>query len=149
MLSPKQRPDIKLETELSTDVGNIKADTAQLEMVLSAILTNASEALDDEGQIRVKTFEKDVDDVAAGAYPGMKPGRYVVLCITDNGKGMEEETKARIFEPFFSTKFQGRGLGMAAAYGIVKNHGGYIYIDSAPGNGTTVSIFLPEETDER
>jgi signal transduction histidine kinase len=73
----------------------------------------------------------------------LKPGRYVSVAITDTGKGMNATTRQRLFEPFFSDKFQGRGLGMAAVYGIVKNHGGGIAVDSQYGQGTCVRVYLP------
>jgi len=139
---------INLYTELSSDLFNIKADLTQMQMLLSAILINASEAMNGkrcngEGSIRIASknimlTDKDVED-----FPGLKPGNYVIMTITDDGKGMDKETRKRIFEPFFTTKFEGRGLGMAAAYGIIKNHDGWISVDSAPGQGTIVKIYLP------
>jgi CheY-like chemotaxis protein len=121
----------------------VKADLAQLQMVLSAILSNASEAIEGEGRIKISAKNQEIDEPYANSYPGLKPGSYVSLTVEDDGTGMDEETKSRIFKPFFTTKFQGRGLGMAAVFGIIKNHGGWISVDSELGKGTTVRIFLP------
>ena len=110
-----------------------------MKMVLSAVLMNAAEAIEGEGWIRIIARGAEV----AKNHSDLKPGRYVCLMVEDNGKGMDEETKSRIFEPFFSTKFQGRGLGMAAAYGIVRNHNGWISVDSKLGKGTVAYILLP------
>jgi signal transduction histidine kinase/ActR/RegA family two-component response regulator/HAMP domain-containing protein len=136
-------PGINIETDLSSTISTIKADIVQLQMLMSAILKNASEATKGQGRIRVITSNKEIDASFAANHPGLKPGCYVGLTVEDHGKGMDEKTKSRIFEPFFTTNFQGRGLGMAAVYGIIKNHGGYIYIDSEPGQGTAVRILLP------
>ncbi|UCF92685.1 MAG: GAF domain-containing protein [Desulfobacterales bacterium] len=136
-------PDIRVETDLSSDVSSIKVDVTQWQMIISAILKNASEAIDRTGHIRIRTRAEKIEQAFASRHPGLKPGRYARLTIEDDGKGMDEETRKKIFEPFFSTKFQGRGLGMAAVYGIVKNHDGYIYVDSKPGQGTLIHIFLP------
>jgi PAS domain S-box-containing protein len=135
--------DISIDTDLPRDISSINADTTQLLMVISAVITNASEALEGEGRIRIISGDEEIDDEYAASRPGLTPGWYVGLTIKDDGEGMDEETKSRIFEPFFTTKFQGRGLGMAAVYGIIKNHDGYVYVDSEPGEGTVVRIFLP------
>jgi len=137
------KPSVYTETDLSRNILNVKADLTQMQMVLSAILSNASEAIEGEGRIRITCKNKMIQDERAKDFPGLKPGPYVNLEIEDDGKGMDEETKSRIFEPFFTTKFQGRGLGLAAAYGIIKNHDGWISVDSELGKGTTVRIFLP------
>ena len=136
-------PEVRLETHFSKDISYIKADHAQMQMVLSALLNNSNEAVDGKGFIRITAEIKDVDTDFTKQHPGLKPGDYVCLAIEDDGKGMDEETKDGIFEPFFTTKFQGRGMGMAAVYGIIKNHDGWIYVDSELGKGTTVRIYLP------
>jgi len=136
-------PEVRVETHFPKDISYIKADNAQMQMVLSAILANSNEAIEDEGIIRIAAEDKDIDEGFTKQHPGLKPGAYVCLTIEDDGKGMDEETKDGIFEPFFTTKFQGRGMGMAAVYGIVKNHDGWIYVDSELGKGTTVQIYLP------
>jgi len=136
-------PEVRVETHFPKDVSYIKADHAQMQMVLSAILANSNEAIEDEGLVRITAENKDVDEDFTKQHPGLKPGTYVCLTIEDDGKGMDEETKGGIFEPFFTTKFQGRGMGMAAVYGIVKNHDGWIFVDSELGKGTTVRIYLP------
>jgi two-component system, cell cycle sensor histidine kinase and response regulator CckA len=114
-----------------------------MQMVLSAILTNADEAIEGEGIIKITARNAVLDRGFSEKYPGLKPGPYVCLTIEDDGKGMDEETRNRIFEPFFTTNFHGRGMGMAAVYGIVKNHDGWIYVDSELGRGTVVQIHLP------
>ena len=136
-------PTVRVETDFPKDISHIKADHAQMQMVLSAILTNSNEAIEDEGTIRITAENKDVDDDFANQHPGLKLGPYVSLTIEDDGRGMDEETRSGIFEPFFTTKFQGRGMGMAAAYGIVRNHDGWISVESELGKGTVVQIYLP------
>jgi len=136
-------PDINVDTDLPPDNLGITADFTQMQMVLTAVLQNASEAIKGEGRIKISTRTVEIDDASANNYPDFKYGSYVSLTIEDDGSGMDEETKNRIFEPFFTTKFQGRGLGMAAAYGIVKNHDGRILVDSVSGKGTIVRIYLP------
>ena len=136
-------PAIHVETDLPHNIFNVKADLTQMQMVLSAVLINASEAMDGKGCIRIACRNIMITDETVKDFPGLKPGNYVNLMITDDGKGMDKETKKRIFEPFFTTNFQGRGLGMAAVYGIVKNHAGWILVDSEPGRGTIIKIYLP------
>jgi len=136
-------PAVRVETHFEKDIPYIKADYAQMQMVLSAILANSNEAIEDKGLIKVTAGNEDLDEDFTKQYPGLKTGPYVCLTIEDDGKGMDEETRTGIFEPFFTTKFHGRGMGMAAVYGIVMNHDGWIYVDSELGKGTTVRIYLP------
>lgn len=125
----------------------VLADPAQMRQVLMNLVTNASEALgDDEGAIRVSTGILQADRVyLAHAYPDpeLPAGTYVYLEVSDTGVGMDAQTRARIFEPFYSTKGPGRGLGLAACLGIVRGHGGGILVDSRPGHGTTIRLLLP------
>jgi two-component system, cell cycle sensor histidine kinase and response regulator CckA len=134
---------IRLGIDLPSDNLHVKVDLTQMQMVLSAVLANASEALDGKGRIRVTCKQVAIADDTTEGLSALKPGNYACLTVIDDGKGMDEKTKARIFEPFFTTKFDGRGLGMAAVYGIVKNHAGWISVDSEMGKGTTVRIYLP------
>jgi len=136
-------PTVRVETHFPKDVSYIKADYTQMQMVLSAILTNSNEAIEDEGVIKISAGNENIDEDFAKQYSGLKPGPYVFLVIEDDGKGMDEETRSRIFEPFFTTKFQGRGMGMAAVYGIIKSHDGAITVESEPGKGTVIHIYLP------
>ena len=136
-------PGIQVNTDLSRDIFNIKADLTQMQMVLSAVLINASESIEKKGCIRITCRNMMITDKTVEDFHGLTPGNYVNLTISDDGKGMDEETRTRIFEPFFTTNFLGRGLGMAAAYGIIKNHDGWISVDSEPGYGTIVKIYLP------
>jgi len=140
---------IKVVMNLGKNIPDIKADPTQLQMVFSAVMSNASEAIEESGSIRVALQKKDVDDKYAGLHPGLKVGQYVQLTVEDDGKGLDRESKERIFEPFYSTKLQGRGLGMAASYGTIINHGGWIEIDSEPGKGAIVSIYLPVYTNPK
>jgi two-component system cell cycle sensor histidine kinase/response regulator CckA len=134
---------VQTVTELETEEPEVQIDVTQFQMLLSAILTNATDAIDTVGQIRIQTGVVDMDEVAAAAFEGLQPGRYAYLRVADNGHGMDEATCQKIFEPFFSTKFPGRGLNMAAVYGIVKNHKGWIGVKSELNRGTVVTIYLP------
>jgi len=136
-------PDIRLETDLPSDVMNAEFNSIQMQMVLSAIAANSNEAIEGPGRITISTKNMDLDQGFIEDHPGIKPGPYVCLSIEDNGKGMDEETRRRIFDPFFTTHFMGRGLGMAAVYGIVRNHNGSMSVDSEPDKGTMVRIYLP------
>ncbi len=139
---------IYIDTDLHKNTFPVETDITQMQMVLSAVLQNASDAIEGEGSIKISSKNQEIDENFSNYYPGLKPGSYVSLTIEDDGKGMDEETRSRIFEPFFTTKFHGRGLGMAAVYGIIKNHDGYITVDSEVNKGTVVRIFLPA-TEER
>jgi len=111
--------------------------------VLSAILTNAVEALEAGGTIDISAEQLTIEPAAPASPLDLAPGRYLALQIKDNGRGMDETTLQQIFDPFFTTKFMGRGLSMAAVYGIVKSHHGDITVESELGRGTTVRVYLP------
>ena len=134
---------INVISDLPLDMLNVKVDLLQMQMVLSAVLINASEAIEGEGRIRIACRNEIITEEIDGNFPKLTPGNYACLMIADDGKGMNEETNKRVFEPFFTTKAEGRGLGLAAAYGIVKNHDGWISVDSELGKGTVVKIYLP------
>ncbi|MBW1707246.1 MAG: response regulator [Deltaproteobacteria bacterium] len=136
-------PNIRIETDLPSDIMSIEADNTQMQMVLSAIIANANDAIEDKGRIRITAKDVEIDEAFSKARPALRPGPYIALTLEDDGKGMDEETKARIFEPFFTTHFMGRGLGLAAVYGIIRNHDGWITVDSELGKGTKVVIYLP------
>ena len=137
---------IKVDANLPRDILYAKIDTVQLHMVLSAILANASEAMEGKyGQVHVTCRKFVLTDDDTKEFSGLNPGNYACISITDDGRGMDDETRNRIFEPFFTTKITGRGLGMAAAYGIVKNHKGWISVDSELDKGTIVKIYLPAD----
>jgi signal transduction histidine kinase len=136
-------PSVRLEIDLNRDISEVHADLRQMHMVLSSVIANASEAIEGPGRIRILTKNERINGEPTQNNLGLEPGSYVCLTVEDDGKGMDEETRSRMFEPFYSTKFQGRGLGMAAVYGIVKNHLGSISVDSEPGRGTVVRVYLP------
>ncbi|RPI59850.1 MAG: hybrid sensor histidine kinase/response regulator, partial [Planctomycetaceae bacterium] len=143
LLQQALNPSIHVETDLRSDVWKITADLLQMQTVLSALFSNAMEAMNDGGRIKIACRNEVVTPKKAEGLPGLAPGAYVSLEIEDNGQGMDEETQNRVFEPFFTTKFIGRGLGLAAVYGIVKNHEGWIGVESRLGRGTTVRVHLP------
>jgi len=135
-------PSVRLKADLCAEVWKTNADPAQMQTVLEALLANAVEAVNDGGRIGIACCNK-VLPVKKKTRPGLNPGDYVSMQIQDNGMGMDQETLRRVFEPFYTTKFVGRGLGLAAAYGIVKNHDGWIGVESKLGQGTIVRIDLP------
>jgi CheY-like chemotaxis protein len=140
---------VHVDTDLPPDTLSVRADVTQMQMVLSAVIHNAAESMESGGWIRVTTRNEIVGENSIIGQD-LAPGPYVCLSIEDNGKGMDEEIRKRVFEPFFTTKFHGRGLGMPAVYGIIKGHDGYVAVDSEPGKGTHVRIYLPAvETKEK
>ncbi|MBA3319373.1 MAG: response regulator [Gemmatimonadales bacterium] len=134
--------------DLAPDLSAVRADPGQLEQVLINLALNARDALTTGGALKVRTsnmvIPRPEDDAAA--LEGPPPGNYVVLEVIDTGHGMDPATRARVFEPFFTTKpvGQGTGLGLATVFGIVRQSGGSIGVESAPGEGTTFRIFFPE-----
>ncbi|MFO7984329.1 MAG: PAS domain S-box protein [Desulfatiglandaceae bacterium] len=143
LLQYNLKPGVRVETHFAEHTAYVRADHTQMQMMLSAILDNANEAIGEEGVIKISADNQEVEEAFSDRHPGLDPGLYVCLSIEDDGTGMDEETRKGIFEPFFTTKFQGRGMGMAAVYGIVKNHDGWISVDSEVNKGTVVKIFLP------
>ena len=137
--------DIRLECVLSPCLGSVLADSGQLHQVLMNLAINARDAMPTGGTLRIETRNIDLDDRFAGQHAYMKPGGYVQLQVCDTGSGMTKDVMAHVFEPFFTTKKAGvgTGLGLATVYGIVKQSGGSILVDSEPGKGATFTIFLP------
>jgi two-component system, cell cycle sensor histidine kinase and response regulator CckA len=137
--------DIVVCIGLESELGTVKADRGQVEQVIMNLAVNARDAMPSGGTLYVETANRILDEIYTREHPGSRPGRYVVLAVRDSGVGMNKETIAHIFEPFFTTKELGKGtgLGLATVYGIVKQSGGYIAVESNPGEGASFQMFLP------
>jgi two-component system, cell cycle sensor histidine kinase and response regulator CckA len=135
----------RLETDLDPELGKVLADPAQVEQALVNLVLNAAEAMPEGGLLRITTSNLEPDPTGWQQENGTQPAGYVSLTISDTGIGMDDATRSRIFEPFFTTKrtASGRGLGLATVYGIVEQSGGQIAVESAPGQGTAFTIYLP------
>jgi two-component system cell cycle sensor histidine kinase/response regulator CckA len=141
---------IELITRLDTQHGAVMADPGQMNQVLLNLAVNARDAMPRGGKLVIATTDVEIDEAYATMHPGVSLGRHVLLAVRDSGCGMDDATMARLFEPFFTTKDQGKGtgLGLSTVYGIVKQSGGHILVESSPGSGATFKIFLPM-VDER
>ena len=137
--------DIRLDTRLEKTLPAVMADAGQLEQVVVNLAVNSRDAMLEGGTLAISTQDVNVDAEFCRQHPPMTPGRYCLMEVSDTGSGMSLEVQSRVFEPFFTTKEKGKGtgLGLATVYGIVKQVGGYIWVTSEPGLGTTFQIFLP------
>ena len=136
---------VSLNIRHGRDVALVKVDRVQLEQVVMNLAVNARDAMDGRGELDISTRMKTVGDTTGTPLEPMPAGDYVLIDAADKGAGIDPEHLARIFEPFFTTKplGEGTGLGLSTVYGIVKQTGGFIFVDSAIGEGTTFSLYLP------
>ncbi len=132
-------PEIQISIQAEKNLGLVRADQSQLEQVMMNLATNARQAMPEGGTltIMIDEFQSSKDQT------DLPPGKYVRLAVSDTGIGMTEEAQSRIFEPFFTTKKMGSGLGLSTVYGIIKQSGGYVTVQSAPQQGSTFNVFLP------
>jgi len=144
LLRPLIGEHIDYQTDLEP-IGPIRADPGQIEQVLVNLVVNAKDAMPSGGRLTISTRNLEVTPEDPYRHDFVRPGRYVILCVTDTGHGMDADTMTRIFEPFFTTKEKGKGsgLGLAIAYGIVKQSGGYLVAESEPGGGAAFLVILP------
>jgi PAS domain S-box-containing protein len=150
MLRPLIGEDIDLVWRPAKEAWPVKMDPSQIDQIMANLCLNARDAIAGVGRITIETGTVIIDPEFCALHPEFVPGEYVSLTVSDNGCGMDQQTMSQIFEPFFTTKEVGRGtgLGLASVYGIVKQNSGLIDVDSAPGRGTTVKLYLPRHAAE-
>ena len=141
--------DVQLVTEVWPGLSPVLGDRTQIEQILVNLIVNARDAMPDGGKIVIELRNLELDTIGVVTHPGLQPGDYVEMAVSDSGSGMDADTASRIFEPFFTTKESGKGtgLGLATVYGIAQQSGGAIEVQSSVGHGTTFYIYLPRATD--
>jgi PAS domain S-box-containing protein len=137
--------NIEVKVVAAPSLGRVKADPGQMEQAILNLAVNSRDAMPQGGRLTIATSDVELNEDDSRNHEGVAPGKYVMLAVSDTGSGMDTETQARMFEPFFTTKAPGKGtgLGLATVYGVVKQSDGWIWVDSAPGHGTTFKIYLP------
>ena len=150
MLPRLLREDIEVVFSRGAGLGRVKADQNQINQILFNLATNARDAMPKGGKLTIETANVDISEEDARMHPDACAGRHVTFSVTDTGTGMSAETQSRMFEPFFTTKEPGKGtgLGLATVYGVVRQSGGSIRVQSEPGRGTTIKIYLPRVKDK-
>jgi len=143
MLRRVMGEDIELITALHPGLQPVRADPGQIEQVILNIALNARDAMAGGGRLTIETSCAEITPASGRERSGPPSGKYVVLSVTDTGAGMDSDIQSRVFEPFFTTKAHGTGLGLSTSYGIIRQAGGDIWVDSKPGQGTTFQIYLP------
>jgi PAS domain S-box-containing protein len=145
--------DIELVIRADQELGAIRADASQMEQIIMNLAVNSRDAMPNGGKLIIETRNADLDQTYTASHPLMKPGAYIQLTVSDTGCGMDAETQSHIFEPFFTTKEKGKGtgLGLATVYGIVKQSGGFIWVYSELGKGTSFKLYVPrvDQAEER
>jgi CheY-like chemotaxis protein len=153
MLSRLIREDIELEYDLAEDIWFTRADSGRLGQVLINLVVNAKDAIVESGRIAICTKNVEIPESAPllDAERNYFSGSFVLMSVIDTGIGMDKKTQDRIFDPFFTTKPSGKGtgIGLSTVFGIVRQHGGHIILESRPGQGTTIKIYLPKEADDK
>jgi PAS domain S-box-containing protein len=139
--------DVDLVVERCPETVAVRADPTQLEQVLLNLCTNARQAMPEGGKLALRTRAVELDQVFAAKHPWARVGAFAEITVTDTGVGMDADTIAHIYEPFFTTKRDGTGLGLATVYGIVQQHGGFLDVESTPGVGTTFRVYLPRTSE--
>src|SRR5262249_18403012 len=146
LVRPLIGENVELITVLSPEATHTRADAGQLEQVLMNLVVNAKDAMPTGGKLTIQTQNIVIDESHRPEQQFIRPGNYVTLSVSDRGMGIDKETQSRILEPFFTTKEKGKGtgLGLSTVYGIVKQSGGYVMVQSEQGRGTIFNIYLPQ-----